>query len=199
MLAPAAAYGADSLATFQEYPRAEARHVHNRPCPGGAVQVEQQGGRRPREARNGGRGLSSEPYLKEIRGKPMGDNMDSGFEFIDLGADDPRVIAMRITGKLQAEVITELVERLEVVSATGQKSLLYIDLVTFEGSELGVVKEKLAHIRTLWTGIERLAYILDWAWMSKMIGLVDAVTPMHLRAFGHDQDEEARAWLLSGE
>ncbi len=42
MLAPAAAYGADSLATFQEYPRAEARHVHNRPCPGGAVQVEQQ-------------------------------------------------------------------------------------------------------------------------------------------------------------
>ena len=51
----------------------------------------------------------------------MGDNMDSGFEFIDLDADDPRVIAMRITGKLQAEVITGSVERLEAVSATGQK------------------------------------------------------------------------------
>ncbi len=127
------------------------------------------------------------------------DNMDSGFEFIDLGTDDPRVIAMKLTGKLHAEGMTELVERLEVVSATGQKSLLYIDLVTFEGSELAVVKEKLAHIRTLWNGIERLAYVLDWAWMSKMIGLVDAVTPMHLRAFGHNQNEEARAWLLSGE
>ncbi len=43
------------------------------------------------------------------------------------------------------------------------------------------------------------SYVLDWAWMSKMIGLVDAVTPMHLRAFGHNQNEEARAWLLSGE
>ncbi len=125
--------------------------------------------------------------------------LDSGFEFIDLGTDDPRVIAMRINGKLHAEVITELVERLEAVFATGQKSLLYIDLVTFEGYELAVVREKLAHIRILWNGIERLAYVLDWAWMSKMIGLVDAVTPMHLRAFGHDEDEEARAWLLSGE
>ena len=123
---------------------------------------------------------------------------DGGFEFIDIGTDDPRVIAMRITGKLHAESITELVDRMEAVSATGQKSLLYIDLQTFEGSELGVVREKLANMRTLWTGIERLAYVLDVEWMSKMIGLVDAVTPMHLRAFGHDQDEEARAWLLSG-
>ncbi len=125
--------------------------------------------------------------------------MDSGFEFVDLGTDDPRVIAMRITGKLHAEVITQLVEHLVAVSATGQKSLLYIDLVGFEGSELAVVREKLANLRTLWTGIERLAYVLDVEWMSKVIGLVDAVTPMHLRAFGHDQDEEARAWLLSGE
>jgi len=125
--------------------------------------------------------------------------MDSGFEFIDLGTDDPRVIAMSITGKLHAEFITELVERLEAVSATGQKSLVYIDLVMFEGYELAFVREKLAHIRILWSGIERLAYVLDWAWMSKWIGLVDAVTPMHLRAFSHDQDEEARAWLLSGD
>ena len=77
--------------------------------------------------------------------------------------------------------------------------MLYIDLVTFKGYELAVVKEKLTHIRTLWSGIERLAYVLDWAWMSKMIGLIDAVTPMHLRAFDHNQDEEARTWLLSGE
>ncbi len=125
--------------------------------------------------------------------------MDSGFEFIDLGTDDPRVIAMRINGKLHAEVITELVQRLEVVSAAGQKSLLYIDLESFEGSALSVVREKLHHIRTLWNGIERLAYVVDWAWMSKMIGIVDAVTPMHLRAFGHNQDGEARAWLLFGE
>jgi hypothetical protein len=124
---------------------------------------------------------------------------DGGFEFIDLGTDDPRVVAMRITGKLHAEGMAELVKRIETVAATGQKSLVYVDLATFAGSELGVVKEKLAGMRTLWTGIERLAYVLDMEWMSKMIGLVDAVTPMHLRAFGHDQDEEARAWLLSGE
>ncbi len=123
---------------------------------------------------------------------------DGGFEFIDLGTEDPRVVAMRITGKLHAEGMAELVKRIETVAATGQKSLVYVDLATSAGSELGVVKEKLTGMRTLWTGIERLAYVLDVEWLSKMIGIVDAVTPMHLRAFGHDQDEEARAWLISG-
>ena len=72
-----------------------------------------------------------------------------------------------------------------------------VDLAHYDGYELGVVKEKMAHLSTLWNGIERVAYVLDVAWMSNAIQLVDAVTPMHLRAFGHDQADDARSWLLS--
>jgi hypothetical protein len=125
--------------------------------------------------------------------------MASGTEFVDLGTDDASVIGMKVTGKATAETISNLVERLEQIKGAGKKARLYIDLTAYEGYDLGMVKEKLAHIVTLWSGIERCAYVVDKAWMATMIGLVDAVTPMHLRAFGSDHDAEARAWVLSGE
>lgn len=122
--------------------------------------------------------------------------MSEGTEFVDLGTDDPRVIGLKVTGKATADTITQLVARLESVKDSGHKALLYLDLANYEGSELPVVKEKLAHMSAFWNSIERCAYVIDKAWMSTMIGLVDAVTPMHLRAFSTDQDAEARAWIL---
>ena len=122
--------------------------------------------------------------------------MNDGAEFVDLGTDDPNVIGLRVAGKATAETITQLVDRLRGVQASGHKARLYLDLANYEGYELPVVKEKLAHMGTFWSSIERCAYVVDSAWMTTAIGLVDAVTPMHLRAFSTDQDAEARAWIL---
>ena len=125
--------------------------------------------------------------------------MIGGTAFVDLGTDDADVVGMKVTGKATAETISDLVERLEAIQRAGKKARLYLDLTAYDGYDLGVVKEKLAHMGTLWNGIERCAYVVDKGWMATMIGLVDAVTPMHLRAFGSDQEAEARAWVLSGE
>ena len=126
----------------------------------------------------------------------MADDMDGGFGFTDLGTDAPRVITMKITGKLDANVATELEERLEAASATGRHSRISIELVTFEGAELAVVREKLGHICTLLDDIEHDGY---WAWMSKVIGYIDEGTPLYVSTFGCDQDEEERDWRTSGE
>lgn len=88
-------------------------------------------------------------------------------EFLDLGTDDASVIGMRVTGKATAETITNLVERLEQINGGGKKVRLYLDLTDYDGSDLGVVKEKLAHMATLCSGIERCAYVVidtdtDW-------------------------------------
>ncbi|MDA9982597.1 STAS/SEC14 domain-containing protein [Gammaproteobacteria bacterium] len=122
--------------------------------------------------------------------------MNDGAEFVDLGTDDPNVIGLRVAGKATAETITQLVDRLRGVQASGHKARLYLNLANYEGYELPVVKEKLAHMGTFWSSIERCAYVVDSAWLTTAIGLVDAVTPMHLRAFSTDQDAEARAWIL---
>ena len=122
--------------------------------------------------------------------------MNKNTEIVDLGTDDAKVLGLKVTGKATAETITQLVDHLESVKASGQKARLYLDLSDYDGYELQVVKEKLAHISTFWNSIERCAYVVDKSWMSTAIGLIDAVTPMHLRAFSADQDAEARAWVL---
>ena len=125
------------------------------------------------------------------------DMMDSGLEFVELGTNDTNVVGISATGKLTADDITKLVDRLESIQASGSKARVYIDLTGYEGYDLSLVKEKFAHLSTFWKSIECCAYVVDKAWMSTAIGLIDAVTPMHLRAFSSDQDAEARAWVLS--
>ena len=122
--------------------------------------------------------------------------MTGGIEYLDLGSDDPSVIGLKASGTITADAMVALIDRLESVQASGHKARMYLDLTEYKSSELSVVKEKFAHMGTFWTGIERCAYVVDTGWMSTAIGLIDAVTPMHLRAFDPDQDAEARAWVL---
>jgi len=122
--------------------------------------------------------------------------MTGGIEYLDLGSDDPSVIGLKASGTITADAMVALIDRLESVQASGHKARMYLDLTEYKSSELSVVKEKFAHMGTFWTGIERCAYVVDKGWMSTAIGLIDAVTPMHLRAFDPDQDAEARAWVL---
>jgi len=121
---------------------------------------------------------------------------DAGIEFIDLNTDNPNAFGMRVVGRVTAGAMTGMVERIERIQASGHKARIFVDMTQYDGWDFDVVKEKFAHMGTLWGGIERLAYVVDREWMAKWIGIVDAVTPMHLRAFGHDETEEARRWLL---
>ncbi len=125
--------------------------------------------------------------------------MSNAIEYIDLGSEDPAVIALAVHGKITGEDMVGLIEKIEGVRSQGQKARLYIELSEYTGYELPVVREKLMHMGTLWGGIEKCAYVVDKAWMTKMIGLVDAVTPMHLKAYSVEEDAEARAWVMSPE
>lgn len=52
-------------------------------------------------------------------------------------------------------------------------------------------------MRTLWSTVSKCAYVVDAGWIKNRVPLFDAVTPMHLRAFGHDEAEGAQAWILA--
>lgn len=125
--------------------------------------------------------------------------MSSGIEYLDLGAEDPAVIALAVRGKITGDDMAALIEKIEIVREQGHKARLYLDLSEYTGYELPVVREKLMHMGTLWGGIEKCAYLVDKAWMTQMIGLVDAVTPMHLQAYSTDQGADARAWVMSSD
>ena len=116
------------------------------------------------------------------------------FEIEDAGDD---VIACRIHGKFSAESMSDFIDRVERIRDAGGKARVFLDATGYDTVEMGAAKEKLARMGTLWGHIERVAYLVDKTWLGKVIGFVDAITPMHLRAFGPDDQAEAVAWLLS--
>ena len=129
--------------------------------------------------------------------------MSDGLEYVDLGTDDPNVFGCKVTGTLTGAAMAGFAERVEKIHATGNKARIYVDVTAWARKaassrpEMSVIKEKFAAMGALWSGIGKLAYVVDQNWMANMIGLVDAITPMHLRAFGADQDAEARTWVLA--
>lgn len=124
---------------------------------------------------------------------------DTGTEYLDLGPDHPNAIGFKVTGKFTGAGMVDLIGRIEEVTSRGEKARLFVDMTDYAGWEIEVAKEKFEHMSTLWNGIGRVAYVVDNLWMANWIGLVDAVTPMHIRAFTADQADEAREWLLAGD
>jgi hypothetical protein len=117
-------------------------------------------------------------------------------QFSDLESGDPRVVGAVVQGKLTADDMVAFNRRISAVRAGGSRALVYLDLVGYEGQELiGVARQKLGHMSDLWSGIERLAYVVDREWILKLAGLIDAITPMHFRAYAADEAEEARRWV----
>jgi hypothetical protein len=118
--------------------------------------------------------------------------------FVDIGSDDPRVVACIIEGKFTAEDMAAFNDRITAIRDSGTKALVYLDLAGYEGQEFGVAKEKLGNMGTLWGGIERIAYVVPHEWMLSLVGVIDALTPMHFRAFSADDAEDGKRWVLEG-
>lgn len=117
--------------------------------------------------------------------------------FLDIAHDDPTVIAVQVSGKMTVDSLEPFYDQLDTCAANGEQVRLYVDLQSFDGFELGTIKQKLSHMKTLWQHVDRVAYVLDSRWMSHYIELVDLVTPMTLKAFPHTEAEAAKAWLLN--
>lgn len=125
--------------------------------------------------------------------------MTHSYEFFELDTDCPNTFGFRVHGTLTTEAMHAFIERLEAIEASGNKARCYLDLVHYEGFELGVIREKISHVKTLWHAIDRVAYVIDRSWMTAAVNLLDAFTPMHIRAFDHSQTAEATAWVLKGD
>lgn len=124
---------------------------------------------------------------------------ESSMRFIESPQSNNRVVAIEINGRLAAEDMETLVERLQPIVDRGEKALLYVDMVNYEGSELGVTTEKLKHIGMFWKAIEKQAVVGNKRWQEIWIKIVEPITPQQVKHFHPDGTDEAWAWLLATE
>ncbi len=123
----------------------------------------------------------------------------SSMSFIESPQPNDRVVAAKIDGRLTAEDMEALVTRLQPVVDRGEKALLYVDMEHYEGSDFGVMTEKLKNIGMLWKALDKYAVVGDKRWMEIWIKIVDPLSPQQIRHFYPDKTDEAWAWLLASE
>ncbi len=123
----------------------------------------------------------------------------SSMRFIEPPQPNDRVVAAEIDGRLAAEDMEALVQRLQPIVDRGEKALLYVDMEKYEGSDFGVVTEKLKNIGMLWKALDKYAVVGDKRWMEIWIKIVDPLSPQQIRHFYPNNTDEAWAWLLASE
>ena len=120
---------------------------------------------------------------------------DSGIRFIDPPQPNERVLAYELTGDFTGDDMRTFIERLEKISNSGQKALLYQDMTDRGSVDFEAITEKFKNLGTIWRAVEKIAVVGDRRWLEIYIGIVDHLTPQQMKYFDHSQKAEAFAWL----
>ncbi len=123
----------------------------------------------------------------------------SSMRLIEPPQPNDRVVAAEIDGRLAAEDMEALVQRLQPIVDRGEKALHYVDIDKYEGYDLGVITEKLKNIGMLWKALDKYAVVGDKRWMEIWIKIFDPLSPQQIKHFYPDKTDEAWSWLLASE
>ena len=127
----------------------------------------------------------------------QGKSFMEGFNEIELSETRENLVAFRAEGKITSDQLEVFNQKIESIREQGHKALVYLDLSEYESFEPSMVLTKLKAMGTYFKGIEKLAYVVDNDIYIKIIGFMDILTPMHMKAFDEDDKVEAETWLFS--
>ena len=122
---------------------------------------------------------------------------ESGIRFIDPPEPNARVLAYELTGDFTGDDMRAFVERLEKIAGSGQKALLYQDMVDRGSFDFETIKVKIQNLGTIWRSVEKIAIVGDARWLEIYISIVDHLTPQQMKYFERSEKDEAFAWLTS--
>jgi len=122
---------------------------------------------------------------------------ESAIRFIEPPVPNDRVLAYEISGDFTGDDMRTFIERLEEIASTGEKALLYQDIVDRGSFDLETIKVKIRNLGMIWRSVEKIAVVGDARWLEIYIGVMDHLTPQHMKYFERSQKDEAFAWLTS--
>ena len=122
---------------------------------------------------------------------------ESAIRFIDPPVPSERLLAYEISGDFTGDDMRAFVERLDKIANSGQKALLYQDMVDRGSFDFETIKIKIQNLGTIWRSVEKIAIVGDARWLEIYISLVDHLTPQQMKYFERTEKVEAFAWLNS--
>jgi hypothetical protein len=81
---------------------------------------------------------------------------ESGIRFIDPPEPNERLLAYELSGDFTGDDMRTFVERLEKIANSGQKALLYQDMVDRGSFDFETIKVKIKNLGTIWRSVEKI-------------------------------------------
>ena len=122
---------------------------------------------------------------------------ESAIRFIDPPEPNERLLVYEISGDFTGDDMRSFVERLEKIANSGQKALLYQDIVDRGSFDFETIKVKIQNLGTIWRSVEKIAIVGDARWIEVFISILDHLTPQQMKYFERSEKVEAFAWLTS--
>ena len=110
--------------------------------------------------------------------------------------DDPRVIGIRIDGRIKSSEYARLLDTLKARLARHDTLRLYVEIRSFGGMSAEAFFKDLAFGLKNWDRFEREAVVTDRKWLHSAAWALDRVFPhTEVKAFAPEEAEQARAWI----
>jgi hypothetical protein len=119
-----------------------------------------------------------------------------GIRFLDIDDEAAGILAYAVDGGEITEAdVAPVWARFEDAKANDKKIRIYAEMSAIPSTSGGVIVEKLKHLGSIMSTLERMAIVGDAGWMGIYAKLVNPVTKPDIRHFTTEQRDEAVAWI----
>jgi hypothetical protein len=123
--------------------------------------------------------------------------INMGYEILEVAADD--VLALRLSGKLDAQAYEAFVPIIEQRIATEGSVRMLVELVDFHGWDAGALWADTKFAARHFSDISRLALVGDKAWEKGMAYFCKPFTRAKVRYFDRSERDAAITWVAAND
>jgi len=126
----------------------------------------------------------------------MNDTEKYGLRFLDFDDEAAGILAYSADGGEISETdAAPIWQRFEKAQAAGTKIRIYAEMSAIPSVSGGLIFEKLKHLGSILSSLERMAVVGDAGWMGIYAKIVDPITKFDVKHFTLEQRDEAIAWV----
>ena len=126
----------------------------------------------------------------------MNEEAKTGLRILDIDDEEAGIVAYAVDGsKITEDEAAPIWQRFEDAKASGRKIRVYAEMSGIPSSSGAVIVEKLKHLGSIMSTMERMAVVGDAGWMGIYAKIADPITKFDIKHFTTEQKDEAIAWI----
>jgi len=130
------------------------------------------------------------------RSTPVNNEATTALRFLDIDDEAAGILAYAIDGgEITESDVAPVWARFADAKSSGSKIRIYAEMSAIPSTSGAVIVEKLKHLGSIMSTLERMAIVGDAGWMGLYARIINPITKPDIRHFTTEQRDEAIAWI----